>query len=372
MKVRPNLIDIARQAGVHVSTVSRALNGHDSIPADTRARILAVANSLGYRMDPLIAALMRSRRRGRPVAHKANLGFLVAESRKQAWRPRSWIWEVFAGAKEYAQHTGYSLEVFWGSELASPPTAFNRMLQARGIQGLILAPEHEAPLSFNLAWEHFSVLSLHYGTSKVVPRFHQLVSNHFQSMIDVCQRCRELGYDRVGLVLRDHPDTHYEYGRLILGAYMAAMDETRHLHAILPLATRELDALEIARWAREQQVDVIVQAGGGFSPGFEPPDFIQRLRHHGFDVGGQQGLVIMGHRNEFDMAVVDERTHAIGRTASQLLIEYIQQNQRGVPADPFVYQLASRFHDGRTLPSRRRVLLPAAQRPDDRADEPSS
>lgn len=350
MEPRPNLTDIAQRAGVHVSTVSRALNGRPSIPADTRSRILSIATELGYRMDPLTAALMRSRRLGRPAALKANLGFVVAESRKQAWRPRNWIWEVFAGASLHAKHAGYSLEVFWAGDVEYVPAAFNRMLRARGIQGLILAPEHEAPLRFNLQWEDYAVISLHYGPSQVVPRFHQLVSNHFQSMIQVCRRCRDLGYDRVGLVLRDHPDTHHEYGRLILGAYQSAMDEARRMHAVPPLVVRELDAPEIATWARRYQVDAIIQAGGGFAANFEPPDLISQLGQHGYTVGPRQGLVIMGHRPEFDMAVVDERTHVIGQTACRLLIEHIQQNQRGVPADPIVYQLAGHLHDGATLP----------------------
>ncbi|RXK56348.1 LacI family transcriptional regulator [Oleiharenicola lentus] len=358
MEQRPTMADIALRAGVHVSTVSRALNAQASVPTETRNRILSIATAMGYRIDPLTAALMRSRRLGRPASHKANLGFIVSESRKQAWRPRSWIWEVFGGAKEQAEHAGYSLEVFWAEHNESASAAFTRMLLARGIQGLILAPEHEAPLTFNLDWEKFAVISLHYGPSKVIPRFHQLVSNHFQSMIQVCRRCRELGYERVGLVLRDHPDTHYEYGRLILGAYQAAMDEAHRLHAVPPHTVRELDPEDISVWARQHQVDAIVQAGGGYSAQFEPPALINRLRHHGYDIGGRQGLVIMAHRKEFDMAVVDERTEILGRTASRLLIEYIQQNQRGVPDDPIVFQLAGKYHDGMTLPRRTNSFLP--------------
>jgi hypothetical protein len=64
----------------------------------------------------------------------------------------------------------------------------------------------------------------------------------------------------------------------------------------------------------------------------------------------------MAHRKEFDMAVVDERTALLGRTASRLLIESIQQNQRGVPDDPMVFQVAGAYHDGLTLPAR---LFPA-------------
>lgn len=40
--------DVARQAQLSVASVSRALNGHKSVRPETRARIVAVANQLGY------------------------------------------------------------------------------------------------------------------------------------------------------------------------------------------------------------------------------------------------------------------------------------------------------------------------------------
>lgn len=45
------MADIARLAGVSVSTVSRALNGNPSIPERTRSRILAIAREHNYILD---------------------------------------------------------------------------------------------------------------------------------------------------------------------------------------------------------------------------------------------------------------------------------------------------------------------------------
>lgn len=45
---RPTLRDIARNLGVSVNTVSRALAGKDSVSERTRSRVQAEADRIGY------------------------------------------------------------------------------------------------------------------------------------------------------------------------------------------------------------------------------------------------------------------------------------------------------------------------------------
>lgn len=60
----PTSRDVARAAGVSQTTVSYALTGRGNISAATRARVLEVAESIGYRPN-LAARSMRTRRSGR-------------------------------------------------------------------------------------------------------------------------------------------------------------------------------------------------------------------------------------------------------------------------------------------------------------------
>ncbi|MGH3359666.1 MAG: LacI family DNA-binding transcriptional regulator [Nocardioidaceae bacterium] len=58
---RVTIRDVAREAGVSVTTVSHALNGKGQIRDETRERIRVVATSLGYRPSRAAQALRRSR-----------------------------------------------------------------------------------------------------------------------------------------------------------------------------------------------------------------------------------------------------------------------------------------------------------------------
>ena len=56
---RPTSFDIAALAGVSQPTVSRALRGNPSVSDETRARVLAAAEQLHYKVDKNASGLRR-------------------------------------------------------------------------------------------------------------------------------------------------------------------------------------------------------------------------------------------------------------------------------------------------------------------------
>jgi DNA-binding LacI/PurR family transcriptional regulator len=60
---RPTSFDIAELAGVSQPTVSRALSGNPSVSAETRARVLAAAAQLQYKVDKNASGLRRQHSR---------------------------------------------------------------------------------------------------------------------------------------------------------------------------------------------------------------------------------------------------------------------------------------------------------------------
>ena len=63
MQRRPTSFDIAALAGVSQPTVSRALNNSPSVSEETRARVIAAAEQLNYKVDKNASGLRRSRSR---------------------------------------------------------------------------------------------------------------------------------------------------------------------------------------------------------------------------------------------------------------------------------------------------------------------
>lgn len=61
MQRRPTSFDIAALAGVSQPTVSRALSGNPSVSAETRARVLAAAEQLHYKVDKNASGLRKQR-----------------------------------------------------------------------------------------------------------------------------------------------------------------------------------------------------------------------------------------------------------------------------------------------------------------------
>ncbi|WP_098465281.1 LacI family DNA-binding transcriptional regulator [Isoptericola jiangsuensis] len=120
----PTSRDVARLAGVSQTTVSYALTGRGTISAATRAHVLEVAASVGYRPN-LAARSMRTRRTGRlAVVSGPTLDHQV---------------RVLAGAGEVAAAAGYALETRTVDGTVEERTARVRELAAAG--------EHEGVLT---------------------------------------------------------------------------------------------------------------------------------------------------------------------------------------------------------------------------------
>jgi len=122
------LVDIAEAVGVHVSTVSRVLNGDpaQSIRPEVYERILATARQQGYRPNALARALKRQR--------TGALAFVVPLERNPSWA------RMQGGALRRASERGYVVMIMEElTEEPKPPGDYRYLVEESRADGLLLA-----------------------------------------------------------------------------------------------------------------------------------------------------------------------------------------------------------------------------------------
>jgi DNA-binding LacI/PurR family transcriptional regulator len=121
----PTMLDVAKRAGVALSTVSYAINGTRPISEETRQRIFAVMDELGYRPHALARGL--ASKRSRIIA----LLFPVSERGLGITEL-----EFVTSAADAARENGYNL-VLWPSEM-DDPEELRRLTQQGLVDGMII------------------------------------------------------------------------------------------------------------------------------------------------------------------------------------------------------------------------------------------
>lgn len=117
--------DVARRAGVDVSTVSLAINNDPRIRQATRQRILEIARELGYRRN----SLARGLRSGKSHTIGAVVGYASA------------FWdEVLAGAQSFLAERDYHLLLDYAPNAERQQEMQIEALKAKRVDGLLIAP----------------------------------------------------------------------------------------------------------------------------------------------------------------------------------------------------------------------------------------
>lgn len=194
---------VAAAAGVSVMTVSLALRRDPSIPAATRRRVTDAAERIGYRPNPLVSALMAGLRGRHPRGRGAHLiAYVDSFGTRANAQQRASLQRYRRGAAEAAERHGYRLQDFALGPDGLPPSRLERVLRARGIRGIVLAPFPVTGSALTLDWSHFAAAAI--GFSLARPGLHRAVNHQAQTAREAIQRLRQLGYRRIGLALSRH------------------------------------------------------------------------------------------------------------------------------------------------------------------------
>lgn len=121
---RVTIRSVASEAGVSITTVSNVLNGrHEQMAVDTRDRVLAAMERLGYRPNHLAQSLVTRR--------TATIGLIMSNMTNSLYTP------VTIGAEAACRAAGYGLLLANADDRDAERKAVE-MMQAKLVDGLIL------------------------------------------------------------------------------------------------------------------------------------------------------------------------------------------------------------------------------------------
>lgn len=348
----PTITDVALKSGYSKSTVSRALRGMACIPPETREKVRQVAERLGYTRNPYVSALMRTLKQRRKPSHQGTLAILDTLSHPERWKAIGVHRHFHDGAAAKAQEMGFTLERHWcgGEPAHRAMPRMNRVLQARGIHGLLIPPPYdlgeESP-AIPVDYERFCCVTL--GCRLTQPALCFAVNDQYASARLAVRAMHQRGYRRIGLVIPEHTD------RITGGLFAQGMRaEAEHLHcpcgSVWVFRHQDGDARTPARlgeWLQRNRPDAIL--------GFQPV-ILQWLGQLGFSVPDQIGVGFLDLDWDMEgLSGIDQNSHLVASAAVDLLVDLVYRNQTGPAPHPFGVVVEGYWRDGSTAPGKQPI-----------------
>jgi LacI family fructose operon transcriptional repressor len=334
---RPTLQQIADIIGVSRVTVSLALRSHPSIPKSTREKIVACAEKIGYRPNPLISALMvdlRSRSDSRRWCSLAYVTPFPAAAMDVLPAARRY----FEGAKKRAGDLGYDLVYFHYGEGVLTDARLGKILYARNISGVLLSPGTKANYTITLPWQHNCTATL--GYTLQTPMLNRSVNHQFHTITMAIKKARQYGYKKPGLLLNDEDDEKTEH---LLMAGFLAHQTTLEPAARVPILYRDsISDTELKKWLFKYKPDALLVLR---------PSWVERIRSAGIKVPGDIALALLDRSDVHrDVAGIDQRPDLVGAAGIDLVTQDLITSNYGLPAAPKTVLTEGIWVDGATMP----------------------
>ncbi|TSJ77310.1 LacI family DNA-binding transcriptional regulator [Rariglobus hedericola] len=320
---RISMQDVATAAGVSRMAVSYALRGDPQIAAETRQKIVAVAERMGYRPDPLIQRLSAHLADARRSPYVGCIGYITNEPTKDSWRRMHPYLTSFNAGVKRAQQLGYRMEEFWLGEPGMTGAKLSRILVHRGIPGIIIAPIPDGTKPPSLQWAKFASAAL--GYSMLKPPLHRSVNHQLNTAMEAVRQLVRLGYQRIGLCVdrgqNQRVNHAWEHALLF---HHSRIPRSRRITPHMP---QELDCADMLRWVKVEGPDCLL---------IHNPAIRDYLQGAGYRVPDDIGIAMLD-RDSYsysEFAGMNQQHDEIGAACVDIVVAQIHRNERGLPATP--------------------------------------
>ena len=329
-------VAVAKALGLAQSTVSMALRDHPSIAKATREEIQTAARNMGYHPNHTAVSLARLKRKG-IRGSVAWFNCWANPERLRQFREFDLYWE---GATAAAAELGYRIEEY----VVNTPSLIassEKLLRARGVEGILLSPGFLPTGWKSFNWEDFAVIRFSGPAHETEATFRSVTSNQFGNTLLAMQRMREKGYQRIGFVGLE--GTSRLFGAGFHWGQREVSVENRIPILLLPDATEQEWQILFGNWFRETRPDALLT-----DVSLLPKLLVRMGRHFPQEIG-------MATLNTLDCPIdtgIFTNPREVGYTAMSTLGGLIETRSFGVPQNSSQLLIDGTWVDGSSLPLR--------------------
>lgn len=294
---------------------------------------------MGYSPDPVAKALANKAVDNEGVRFLGTLAFLEGEERCRETHKRSHqkTWEQKFEAM--CRSMGYQVDRFVVGETKKEQHSLSRILQARGITGLVVFAYNQDVHQWALDWDRFAAVE--YSGSLHEHFIHNVMSSSYQDIYDAVVRLYDMGYCRPGYFTIGSQFDYWEAG---FSRACERLGEHKKVPTLIlkGALTSPVFHKNFWQWFDRYHPDVLVTIHGE-----ELIPFLAERKVRVPDDVGYLCLDLWGDQKNLSGLI--QSRDASDRVIIDLLHSMMMRNEFGPPEKPFCIQIPSVWNQGKTL-----------------------
>jgi DNA-binding LacI/PurR family transcriptional regulator len=337
----PTLKDIARTTGVSIMTVSRVLRGAPKVSPEKRELVLQEARRIGYQPDPHLMRMMQAVR-GRKQKHlKAVIAVIREHVPQDGLLGPSYQYVHVEDIRRRAHGHGYAVEEFFLGRDGLTPRRLQKILHARGIEGVIVSPQSMQLPCSRLDYSPFASVTFGYAMSS--PALHMCGGNMTLGIQAAAEQLQSRGYRRIGVAV-----TRWIVNRSLFGYsgglfhWQQGLPESNRIPLLLfPGNDISQGFQPFARWMSDHRPDALITFDT------HVPGWLRRL---GLRFPEDIGYVVHDWTPKMTgfAGIYQQRDH-LAAAAVDLIVTQLSQHEHGIPEVPRQIMIPPRWVDGPSI-----------------------
>ena len=325
-------------------TVSRVLGNSPRVSAAVRKKVMAAARALNYEPDPHLSRMMHMIRSRKGSKVHAVIAVVRELGTEDPIRAPDYQYVALEDIQRRAEKHGYHAEEFQLGKDGLSPERLVGVLQARGIEGMIVSPQSTRMLCATLDYSRFAVATFGYGLKN--PSLHRAAGNMTLGIQMATAELAARGYRRIGLAITQWIDerAQHAYSGAMLHFQNSQPEKDRIPTLLFPQNDLSQCFDSFQTWMKANRPDALITFDRYV------PDWLAKL---GLKVPDDVGLVVHDWTQRMKgLAGIHQRREHVASAAVDLVATQLLQHEHGVPEVPRQILIPPAWVDGSSVGSR--------------------